>query len=228
MTSTAQVPPGSALVILGAGRQALETAGYCGELGYDVTYFVEERPLVVTSGKPRDESQFGAPIVGFTEFLANARGLPAITAVGSAEVRRRFVDLSQRGEFLTVVSPHAWLAGDVTCGPGTTVAPRACLNRFVRIGAHVLVNVAAVLSHHVSVGDYVTISPGCLIGGGAEIEDEAFLGIGSTIREDIRVGRGAMVGAGAVVVKDVPAGRTVVGVPARPLEHHHPSDGERS
>jgi sugar O-acyltransferase (sialic acid O-acetyltransferase NeuD family) len=223
VTSTVHVPPGSALVILGAGRQAVETAGYCGELGYDVAYFVEEQPPlddVVKGELPRDQARFRAPIVGFAEYSAAAAELPAITAVGGAAVRRRFVDLSACEDFLTLVSSSAWLAGDVVCGPGTTVAPRACLNRFVRIGAHVLVNVAAVLSHDVSVGDFVTISPGCLIGGGVAIEDDAFLGIGSVVRDEIRIGRGATVGAGAVVVTDVPAGSTVVGVPARPIESH--------
>ena len=49
----------------------------------------------------------------------------------------------------------------------------------------------------------------------------AFIGFGATIIQNIRIGTDAVVGAGAVVIKDVPAAMTVVGVPARILNHPH-------
>jgi bifunctional N-acetylglucosamine-1-phosphate-uridyltransferase/glucosamine-1-phosphate-acetyltransferase GlmU-like protein len=52
------------------------------------------------------------------------------------------------------------------------------------------------------------------------IEDNAFIGVGAVLIAPVRIGKGAVVGAGAVVPKnhDVPKGKTVVGVPARPLD----------
>jgi sugar O-acyltransferase (sialic acid O-acetyltransferase NeuD family) len=206
------------IVILGAGRQALETSGYCAELGIDVAYFLEDCP----PRDERDEAVFGAPILQFDEYDASAQSISAIAAVGDPDTRRHLVERWSGPPFVTVVSQHAWLAADTSVGAGSTVAPRASLNRLVQIGSHVLVNVGAVLSHDVEVGDFVTIGPSCTVGGCVRIGAGAFLGIGSTVRDHITIGRDAVVGAGAVVVDDVPEGVTVAGVPARPMLDRRP------
>ena len=212
VSSPPQRPPtGGAVGILGAGRQALETSGYCAEAGLIPVFFAEQAAY----GNPGGRPGFIAPIVAIETLTADQIATPVISAVGQPNVRAVLIDLWRGSEFATVVSPHAWLAADVVLGPGTTIAPHAALNRLVTVGAHVLVNVGAILSHDVSVGDFATISPGCVIGGSVSIGKSAFLGIGSTVRDHITVGRGAVVAAGAVVVSDVPDGETVRGVPAR-------------
>lgn len=204
-------PGGGILGILGAGRQALETSGYCAEVGLTPLFFAEQAAY----GDHGEHPEFIAPIVSIETLTADQIATPVISAVGQPNVRAVLIDLWRGSEFATVVSPHAWLAADVVIGPGTTVAPHAALNRLVTVGAHVLVNVGAILSHDVSIGDFATISPGCVIGGRVSIGKSAFLGIGSTVRDNITIGRGAFVAAGAVVVSDVADGETVRGVPAR-------------
>jgi acetyltransferase EpsM len=206
-------PELSAVGILGAGRQALETSGYCQALDIAVAFFAEEAEYVSQRGSSGDE--FGAPVRALDE-LPFTR-LPVLTAAGSPHLKRRFVRAWSGSEFATIVAGEAWLAADVVTGEGVTIAPRACLNRLVTLGSHVLVNVAAVLSHDVRVGDYTTISPGVTIGGGVRIGTDVFVGIGATVRDHVRIGDGAVIGAGAVVVHDVADGQTVVGVPARPV-----------
>lgn len=202
----------STLGVLGAGRQALETCGYCAELGLAVVFLVEE----VTPGYLRDPAPFAAPILAFRDLTEVHLRVPVTSAVGSPNVRRRLIERWGRPDFVTVVSARAWLAADVEIGTGTTVAPLAAVNRHARIGAHVLVNVGALISHDVHVDNFVTVSPGCVIGGGVSVGAGAFLGLGSTIRDHVNIGSDAVVAAGAVVVADVADGQTVMGVPARP------------
>jgi sugar O-acyltransferase (sialic acid O-acetyltransferase NeuD family) len=198
------------VTILGAGRQAVETTGYCRSLGITVTAYVEE----FATG---DHSGLDAAVMTFADADTHATERPALTAVGTADVRRRFVQAWPGTEFLTVVGESAWISDDATVGEGTTVSPGALVNRFVQVGRHVLINTGAVLCHDVVVGDFATVGPGCAIGGVASVGDGAFIGIGATISDRVSVGRNAVVGAGAVVIDDVADGVTVVGVPARPI-----------
>jgi sugar O-acyltransferase (sialic acid O-acetyltransferase NeuD family) len=198
--------------ILGAGRQAFETSGYCKESGVEVAFFVEERP----PDYDRDSIAYGAPILTIHDALGRFAEVPVVSAVGSPDLRHALVEQWTGSLFFTVISARGWLATDVGLGVGSTVAPLAALNRCVVLGEHALVNVGAILSHDVVVGPYSTVSPGCTIGGGARVGTGVFIGIGATIIDHVAVGDGAYVAAGAVVVTDVGAGDTVMGVPAKP------------
>jgi len=199
--------------LLGAGRQALETIEYCGEVGLRCEFLVEELPPEYA----RSEVEYGAPIFTFDDIPSAVVDLPVMVAVGVPKVKRRLVDRWPKETFLTVVSPRAWCASDVTLGSGSTIAPLSSLNRLVVLGSHVLVNAGAILSHDVVVGDFSTIGPNCAVGGKTVIGDDVFLGIGSTIIDGITIGSGAFVAAGSVVVADVDENERVAGVPARPM-----------
>lgn len=51
------------------------------------------------------------------------------------------------------------------------------------------------------------------------IGDAVFIGAGARVLGDIYVGDGVSIGANAVVIHDVPDGATVVGIPAKALQH---------
>jgi acetyltransferase EpsM len=197
--------------VLGAGGQAIETAGYLQEAGCAVAFFFEERPPDL----PRMESAYPAPIISDRDTARRTAHDRVITAVGDPSVRRHLVDVWAEGRIGTLVSDHAWVSRSATIGIGCTLAPLAAVNASARIGDHVLVNTAAVVSHGAIVEDFATLGPGCRIGGGAHIGRDVYIGIGATIIDHVNVGDGAFVAAGAVVVGDVEAHTRVMGVPAR-------------
>lgn len=201
----------SRVVVLGAGRQALETCGYLLEAGHTVVALIEEEP----PRNSRLDREYPAPIFSGEPLPELGGSCRFVTAVGDPEVRRRLVTRYRTRPFMSVVADKAWVSRTATIGTGVTVAPFASVNAAANIGDHVLLNVGAIVSHDVVVGDFATLSPGCAIGGCASIGPSAFVGIGATVLDHRDIGEGAIVAAGAVVVDDVPAGATVIGVPAR-------------
>jgi sugar O-acyltransferase (sialic acid O-acetyltransferase NeuD family) len=197
--------------ILGAGRQAIETAGYLNAGGDEIAWFFEEAP----PDYERDLAQYGAPIVRSLDATAGC-DVTAVTAIGDPTVRQKLASLWSGRPFAQAVSSHAWLADDAELGFDCTVAPLAAINRKVSIEDHVLVNVGAIVCHDVRVGRFSTLSPRCVIGGGCVLGEQVFIGIGATVVDHITIGSGARIAAGAVVVRDVASGTTVMGVPARP------------
>jgi len=65
----------------------------------------------------------------------------------------------------------------------------------------------------------VTIAPNAVILGRAILSDDCYVGAGAIILPGIKIGNQATVGAGAIVTADVTGGKTVVGNPARQLQH---------
>ena len=147
------------------------------------------------------------------EVLLCYPGLHAITLHRLAHglwTRRLFLlgrMVSHMGRFLTGIEIH----------PGAQLGRRVVIDH----GMGVVIGETAVLGDDAYLYHQVTLGTASTAKGKRHptVGRNVILGAGAKILGNIVVGDGARVGANAVVVADVQPGQTVVGIPARPVEH---------
>jgi serine O-acetyltransferase len=116
--------------------------------------------------------------------------------------------ISHLGRFFTGIEIH----------PGATIGRRL----FIDHGMGVVIGETA------EIGDDVLIYHGVTLGGLSTqpgkrhptLGNNVVVGAGAQVLGPITIGDGARIGANAVVVHSVAPGETVVGIPARPPQHH--------
>lgn len=112
------------------------------------------------------------------------------------------------------ISYDAELADEVRVQNGTLIADGWKVGRGTFIG----VNVSTMSDRRRDVIDYqFTGSDGSTIG------ERCLIGSGAVLLPGLRIGDDVVIGAGALVTKDVPDGATVLGQPARIIDHRSPA-----
>lgn len=97
---------------------------------------------------------------------------------------------------------------------------------YTTIGDNTMIDFGCQVGHNCIIGDSCIIAAGTIIGGSTTIGDNTTIGMGAVIRNGLKIGSNVSIGMGAVVTKDIPDGCTVVGNPAKPIEHKHIFDEE--
>jgi bifunctional UDP-N-acetylglucosamine pyrophosphorylase/glucosamine-1-phosphate N-acetyltransferase len=133
------------------------------------------------------------------------------------------------------VVEESTVAEDVEIGPYSHVRPGCQVGARCRIGnfaelKNTRIGAGSQQHHHSYLGD-ADVGENVNIGAGAVtanfdgeqkhstvIGDGAFIGVATMLRAPVTIGPNARTGAGAVVTRDVAPGKTVVGMPARPIE----------
>ena len=99
----------AAVGILGAGRQAHETAGYYLALGAEVRFFAANEEFYEAA---RADPDLGAEVLEMEQAHEEHPKLTVITAVGYASLRRRFVAAWPGARWDVLVAERAWVAPD--------------------------------------------------------------------------------------------------------------------
>jgi sugar O-acyltransferase (sialic acid O-acetyltransferase NeuD family) len=220
------------IVILAAGGHAAEVYSYLADL--ELTGTPVRLLGLIDDGKPAGAWEGSCILGGFDALaglLAARAGTPLgyLTAVGSNPLRRRLVARAEQaaaGRPLfpwTLRHPTALVGRRVEIGEGTLLAPGSLITTRSRVGRHCILNVKVSVSHDCTVGDFVNLNPGVTICGKVHIGEGASIGAGATVIDGVSIGAWSIVGGGAVVIRDIPSNVTAVGVPARIIKQHEPS-----
>lgn len=152
-----------------------------------------------------------------------------VMAVGNAAIRKRGIERLQSFShihFAVLIDPAVEMSESVSVGDGSIICVGTIITVNVNIGKHNIINLDCTIGHDAILGDFVTLYPSVNVSGAVTVGNITEFGTGSQVIQGISIGSGVIVGAGAVVIRDIESDVTVVGSPAKIINHHgDPSGG---
>ncbi|MGF1758908.1 acetyltransferase [Photobacterium sagamiensis] len=195
------------ITLIGAGGQAKVVADVILNLGVNRLCIIDSSPT-----KVGDKIQnIQVSLLDETSLIQKFH-----IAIGDNKVRS---DLYSRyrceAEYISVISPYAYIASTATVNCGSFVAAKAVVSADSKIDLGCIINHGAIIEHDCLVGQFCHVAPNATLLGGVTLGDRVFVGSGATILPGVKVADDVTIGAGAVVLSDILDSCTVVGLPAK-------------
>jgi len=205
------------LLIIGAGGFGRELLQYAkdvlgaGRTEWEISGFLDDNLNSL------DGYSYTHKVVGTIDGHVVSDEYVYVCAIGDPRVKLSIAGrfLKEGANFINIIHPTAYVAGNCKMGVGVVLCPRASVTTDVALGCFVAIDVNSICSHDVKVGDGCTVSHFCDLTGFASLGEGVFLGSGVSILPGVKIGDHARIGAGSVVLSDVKAGETAYGVPAK-------------
>jgi sugar O-acyltransferase (sialic acid O-acetyltransferase NeuD family) len=194
------------IVIIGSGGHAKEVALLIEDISAD------NKTWNILGYIEKDKSDIGTGKIN----AAIAIGSPLVVKAVQTRLAEKYSDILL---FPNLIHPSVMNnLRDVQLGQGNLICAGNIFTTDIVIGSFNCINRSCNISHDTIIKDYCVINPGVNISGGVAIESTCLIGTGATILQYLTIGENATVGAGAVVTNNVEKGKTVIGIPAKPID----------
>lgn len=206
------------LALFGAGGHGKVVADAALLSGWtSIDFFDDAWPLQTSNGHWFVSGSFETLLNNHAQFDG------VLVSIGDCAIRHEALKRLQQSnaKIASVIHPAAVVSSFATLGEGSVVMAGAIVNAYARIGSAAIINTAATIDHDCLLGDAVHVCPGANLAGNVAVGNESWVGIGAIVKQGVVIGSRATVGAGAVVIHSVANGITVVGNPARTIQHRH-------
>jgi sugar O-acyltransferase (sialic acid O-acetyltransferase NeuD family) len=212
------------IVIIGSGGHAKEVALLIEDISADnktwnILGYIEKDKSDIGRVNGRyeviDDESFFNKCTGKIN-AAIAIGSPLVVKAVQTRLAEKYSDILL---FPNLIHPSVMNnLRDVQLGQGNLICAGNIFTTDIVIGSFNCINRSCNISHDTIIKDYCVINPGVNISGGVAIESTCLIGTGATILQYLTIGENATVGAGAVVTNNVEKGKTVIGIPAKPID----------
>lgn len=207
------------LIIIGAGgmgrtmySNALESVGY-GKT-FIVKGFIDDN-----MDSLKDFPNY-PPIIGSIKDYEPVADDVFISSIGGASRRACMEEIIRRGgEFWGLVHKTARINTNAKLGKGNFIGAYSAIGNDAVIGDYNMIQPYTIIGHDVKIGSWNRIDTHVTCVGGIVIEDEVTIHTSAVINHNVRVESGARVGALSFVIRKVKACTTVIGIPAKRIEH---------
>jgi sugar O-acyltransferase (sialic acid O-acetyltransferase NeuD family) len=132
---------------------------------------------------------------------------------------QRYLQAKQKGfQFASYVASTAsvWNA---EVGENCIILDQVVIQPFVTIGTNTIISSSAYIGHHTIIGNNCFISAHSSIAGSVTIDDFTLIGINCSVKDGVEIGKSCTIGSSAAVICNIDDGQTVVGVPAKQINH---------